>query len=62
MLVKHFHLSETSSYQRLNALKLMESVPVAAKEIFAGDLSLTNAATLQNFIRRTEKEQYERGQ
>ncbi len=57
MLVRHFHLSETSSYQRLNALKLMESVPAAAKEIFNGDLSLTNAATLQSFIQRTEKEQ-----
>ncbi len=57
MLVRHFHLSETSSYQRLNALKLMESVPVAAKEIFNGDLSLTNAATLQSFIQRTEREQ-----
>ncbi len=57
MLVQHFHLSETSSYQRLNALKLMESVPVAAKEIFTGDLSLTNAATLQSFIQRVEKGQ-----
>jgi len=57
MLVRHFHLSETSSYQRLNALKLMESVPAVAKEIFNGDLSLTNAATLQSFIQRTEKEQ-----
>ena len=57
MLVRHFHLSETSSYQRLNALKLMESVPAAAKEIFNGDLSLTNAATLQSFIQRIEKEQ-----
>ncbi len=57
MLVKHFHLSETSSYQRLNALKLMESVPTAAKEIFNGDLSLTNAASVQSFILRSEKEQ-----
>ncbi|MGZ3769453.1 MAG: HNH endonuclease [Bdellovibrio sp.] len=56
MLVKHYHLSETASYQRVNALKLIESVPEAQEVIFNGEVSLSNAALVQSFIRRSEKE------
>ncbi|MGZ3785589.1 MAG: HNH endonuclease, partial [Bdellovibrio sp.] len=56
MLVKHYHLSETASYQRVNALKLIESVPEAQEVLFSGEVSLSNAALVQSFIQRSEKE------
>ncbi|MGZ3770255.1 MAG: HNH endonuclease [Bdellovibrio sp.] len=56
MLVKHYHLSETASYQRVNALKLIESVPEAQEALFNGEVSLSNAALVQSFIQRSEKE------
>ncbi|MGZ3825709.1 MAG: HNH endonuclease [Bdellovibrio sp.] len=56
MLVKHYHLSETASYQRVNALKLIESVPDAQEALFSGEVSLSNAALVQSFIHRSEKE------
>ncbi|MGZ3770589.1 MAG: HNH endonuclease [Bdellovibrio sp.] len=56
MLIKHYHLSETASYQRVNALKLIESVPEAQDALFNGEVSLSNAALVQSFIQRSEKE------
>ncbi|MGZ3770412.1 MAG: hypothetical protein ACXVCP_12775, partial [Bdellovibrio sp.] len=56
MLVKFYHLSETASYQRVNALKLIESVPEAQEALFNGEVSLSNAALVQSFIQRSEKE------
>ncbi|MGZ3769291.1 MAG: hypothetical protein ACXVCR_13370 [Bdellovibrio sp.] len=56
MLVKFYHLSETASYQRVNALKLIESVPEAQDALFNGEVSLSNAALVQSFIQRSEKE------
>ncbi|MGZ3770356.1 MAG: HNH endonuclease [Bdellovibrio sp.] len=56
MLVKYYHLSETASYQRVNALKLIESVPEAQDALFNGEVSLSNAAMVQSFIQRSEKD------
>jgi hypothetical protein len=56
MLVQYFKLSESSSYQRLNALKLIEAVPEAQESIFKGEVSVSNAALAQSFIQRSEKE------
>ncbi|MGZ3783601.1 MAG: HNH endonuclease [Bdellovibrio sp.] len=56
MLVKFYNLSETASYQRVNALKLIESVPEAQEALFSGEVSLSNAALAQSFIQRSEKE------
>jgi 5-methylcytosine-specific restriction endonuclease McrA len=57
MLVKYFHLSETASYQRINSLKLIDQVPEAQEAIFSGEISLTNAALVQSFFQKTDKEQ-----
>ncbi|MGZ3783940.1 MAG: HNH endonuclease, partial [Bdellovibrio sp.] len=54
MLVKFYNLSETASYQRVNALKLIESVPEAQEALFNGEVSLSNAALVQSFIQRTK--------
>ncbi|MGZ3771502.1 MAG: HNH endonuclease [Bdellovibrio sp.] len=56
MLIKFYHLSETASYQRVNALKLIESVPEAQDVLFNGEVSLSNAAMVQSFIQRSEKD------
>ncbi|MGZ3771650.1 MAG: HNH endonuclease [Bdellovibrio sp.] len=56
MLVKFYHLSETASYQRVNALKLIESIPEAQDALFNGEVSLSNAAMVQSFIQRSEKD------
>ena len=56
MLVKYFHLSETASYQRINSLKLIDQVPEAQEAIFSGEISLTNAALVQSFFQKTDKE------
>ncbi|HEY8272491.1 MAG TPA: HNH endonuclease signature motif containing protein [Pseudobdellovibrionaceae bacterium] len=56
MLIGYYHLSEGPSYQRLNALKLIETVPEAQELIFKGEVSLSNAALVQGLIQRTEKE------
>jgi hypothetical protein len=56
MLVKHFRLSESSTYTRLQALKLIEAVPEVQGDLFTGALSLTNAALAQSFIQQSEKD------
>ncbi|MGZ3785523.1 MAG: hypothetical protein ACXWR0_13325 [Bdellovibrio sp.] len=56
ILVKFYNLSETSNYQRVNALKLIESLPEAQEALFNGEVSLSNAALAQSFIQRSEKE------
>jgi 5-methylcytosine-specific restriction endonuclease McrA len=55
-LVKHFGLSESATYQRLQALKLIEAVPEVQHDLFDGTLSLSNAALVQSFIQNQEKE------
>lgn len=55
-LVKHFSLSESATYQRLQALKLIEAVPEVQGDLFTGTLSLSNAALVQSFIQNQEKE------
>ncbi len=55
MLVKHFKLSETAAYQRLNAMKLIKAVPEVHSMIESGNLSLTNAAMAQSVIQKIEK-------
>jgi hypothetical protein len=54
MLVKHFKLSESSTYTRLQALKLIEAVPEVQGDLFTGALSLTNAALAQGFIQQSK--------
>jgi len=56
MLVKQFNLSESSTYTRLQALKLMDAIPEIQEDLTKGDLSLSNAALVQGFIQRNEKE------
>jgi 5-methylcytosine-specific restriction endonuclease McrA len=55
-LVKHFGLSESATYQRLQALKLIEAVPEVQNDLFNGTLSLSNAALVQSFIQSEEKQ------
>jgi 5-methylcytosine-specific restriction endonuclease McrA len=55
-LVKHFGLSESATYQRLQALKLIEAVPEVQAHLLDGTLSLSNAALVQSFIQNQEKE------
>lgn len=54
MLVKHFKMSESAAYQRLNAMKLMNAVPAVHTMIENGNLSLTNAAMAQSLIQKIE--------
>lgn len=56
-LVKHFGLSESATYQRWQALKLIEAVPEVQGDLFNGTLSLSNAALVQSFIQNQEKQQ-----
>lgn len=58
-LVKYFHLSESSAYQRISALKLMQSVPEAQTALFKGETNLSTIAATQSFIRKLESEKGE---
>ncbi len=55
MMVKHFKLSETAVYQRLNTMKLIKAIPEVHGMIESGNLSLTNAAMAQSVIQKIEK-------
>lgn len=56
LLVRHFKLSETAAYTRLQALRLMETVPGVQANMLKGELSLNNAALIQSFVQRHDKE------
>lgn len=55
-LVKYFQLSESSAYQRINALKLIQSVPEARTALIKGETNLSTMAATQGFIRKLESE------
>ena len=55
-LVKHYKLSESSAYQRVAALKLMQALPEVQNSILKGEVTLSTAALAQSFIARSEKE------
>ena len=51
---KHLKYSEGAAMRRINAMRLIRSEPKIEKKIESGELSLTVAATAQNFIRKTK--------
>jgi 5-methylcytosine-specific restriction endonuclease McrA len=55
MLIKRFHLSESSANQRLKALELMLAVPEVEESLKNGNVNLTTLAMAQRQIRREEK-------
>jgi hypothetical protein len=55
-LVKYFHLSESSAYQRINAMKLIQCIPEARAALVAGETNLSTMAATQGFIRKLESE------
>ena len=54
-LNKHFKLSESSCYQRIQALKLIESSAEIQSALFKGEVSMSNLANVQTFIGQIEK-------
>jgi hypothetical protein len=58
-LVKYFHLGESSAYQRINAMKLIQSVPEARAALVSGETNLSTMAATQGFIRKLESEKKE---
>ena len=54
-LNKYFKLSESSCYQRVQALKLIESVDEAQENLLKGEVSLSNLASAQTLINQVEK-------
>ena len=55
-LVKYFHLSESSAYQRISAMKLIQSIPEARTALISGETNLSTMAATQGFIRKLELE------
>lgn len=55
-LVKYFQLSESSAYQRINAMKLIQAVPEARMALASGETNLSTMAATQGFIRKMESE------
>ncbi len=55
-LVKYFHLSESSAYQRISAMKLIQSIPEARAALVSGETNLSTMAATQGFIRKLESE------
>jgi hypothetical protein len=55
-LVKYFHLSESSAYQRISAMKLIQALPEARAALVAGETNLSTMAATQGFIRKLESE------
>lgn len=49
---KHLKYSEGAAVRRINAMRLMRTRPAVARQIADGELSLSVAATAQNFIRK----------
>ena len=54
-LNKHFKLSESSCYQRIQALKLIESSAEIQSALFKSEVSMSNLANVQTFIGQIEK-------
>jgi hypothetical protein len=53
--VKELALSEPAAAERVNAVRLMKSVPEVKSHLAEGRLTLTSAAQIQRFVRTEEK-------
>lgn len=54
MAVKYFGYPEASAQRRINSMRLLSSVPEVAEKLESGELSLTTAASVQNFFKETQ--------
>jgi hypothetical protein len=59
MLIGFYKYCETSAYQRVRIINLVEELPVIAKELNAGELSITNLDKAQSFVKTYEKKNNE---
>jgi hypothetical protein len=55
MLVKHFNLSESSAYQRISLIKLIQDVPVAKSALVEDRASMSNLVLASSFINEQNK-------
>jgi 5-methylcytosine-specific restriction endonuclease McrA len=55
MLIKYYHLSESSARQRLKAMQLIHAVPEAQSSLVSGQVNLTTLAQAQRQIDQEEK-------
>jgi 5-methylcytosine-specific restriction endonuclease McrA len=55
MLVKHFKLSESTAYQKINLIKLIKEVPAAKEALLDGSASVSNLVLAQTFINEKKK-------
>lgn len=56
-MVKSLNYSESAAYRRIQAMRLMKSVPEVQEKIKSGELNLTTAAQVQSFFKAEEKRQ-----
>jgi len=54
--VKELGYSEPAASERINAMRLMRSVPAAKEALTSGELNLTNAARMERYFQKHEKE------
>jgi hypothetical protein len=59
MLIGFYKYCETSAYQRVRVINLVEELPVIAEALNAGELSITNLDKAQSFIKAYEKKNNE---
>jgi hypothetical protein len=55
MLVKHFKLSESSAYQRISLIKLIQEVPAAKNALVYDRASMSNLVLANSFIKEQNK-------
>jgi hypothetical protein len=59
MLIGFYKYCETSAYQRVRVIHLVEELPVVANALNSGELSITNLDRAQSFIKTYEKKNNE---
>src|SRR5262245_37425493 len=59
-IVKALRYSEGAAAERVAAMRLLKDMPEAEDKLKSGELTLTNAAKIQCFIKAEEKTQQER--
>jgi len=59
MLVGFYKYCETSAYQRVRVINLVEEIPVIAESLNLGELNITNLDRAQSFIKAYEKKNNE---
>jgi len=59
MLIGFYKYCETSAYQRVRVINLIEEVPVIAESLNLGELNITNLDRAQSFIKAYEKKNNE---